>query len=128
MEVLYFGNRYVNEDNLAIKVAEKLRDEFLNVNFRHVENTFQLIDMNFNDKIILDVVKGFYEAKIINSEDIKSGSLTTTHDFDLGFFLRLSGKNARIIGIPMGYDFEKAVSEVRLFLKNQFSCQLTLRK
>ncbi|MBS3088454.1 hypothetical protein J4402_01605 [Candidatus Pacearchaeota archaeon] len=117
-KVLYFGNPYIKEDSLAIKVAEKLKKEFLGIEFLYVQDTFQLIDMDLSNSILLDVVQSIKDVSLINQDNIISSRISTTHDFDLGFFLKLTNKKVKIIGIPQFYDEEKAVDKVKAILQN----------
>ncbi len=115
-KVFYFGNPYIEEDNLAIRVAEKLKKEFPEINFLHIQDTFQLIDMDLSGSILLDVVQSIKDVCLISQNDITSSRISTTHDFDLGFFLKLTDKKVKIIGIPQFYDEEKAVNKIKSIL------------
>ncbi len=115
-KILYFGNKYLEEDNLAVKVCEKLKnlDEFKETDFFHVENSFQLVDLEFDNLIIIDVVQGIKEVQEIKFEDLKQNNLLSLHDFDLGFFLKLRGKSdVKIIGIPQEMKEEEALESVK---------------
>jgi Ni,Fe-hydrogenase maturation factor len=113
MKIFYFGNPFIKEDSLAVKVAEKLKPIFKNVEFEYIKDTFQLLDTNFKDSLMIDVFDNIKEVSIISSNNIKSRGLSSTHDFDLGFFLKLTNQKANIIGIPKSYDETKALEEVK---------------
>ena len=121
IKLLYFGNPYIEKDNLAIKTAEKLKKEFPEINFLHVQDTFQLLDLDLSDAILLDVVQSIKEVSVINQNEITSGRISTTHDFDLGFFLKLTNKKIKIIGIPQFYDENLAFDKVKSILENQLN-------
>lgn len=117
-KLFYFGNPYIEEDNLAIKIIKRLKKEFNNIEFKHIENTFQLVDLDFENSLLLDVVQGLKEIKILDVKDIKNSSLQTAHDFDLGFFLNLTEKKVKIIGIPQFYEENLAFNKVKSILKD----------
>ncbi len=114
-KILYFGNPHIQEDNLAIKVCQELGKylKFKNIIFEKIENTFQLIEQNLKNVIIVDVVKGLRKVQEVKVGDLKQDNISSLHDFDLSFFLKLLAKNIKIIGIPQNYDFQKAVNEVK---------------
>jgi len=117
MKILYFGNPYLKEDNLAIKICEKLKNELKNIEFRQIKDTFQLVDEKLDDSIIIDTIKGLNKVKEIKPEQIEQGNIASLHDFDLGFFLKLKKTRARIIGIPQNYNEENALKEVKSILR-----------
>ena len=116
-KVLYFGNPYIQEDNLVIKIIEKL-DKIPNIKFFYVKNVFQLVDMDFKNTVILDVADNIKKTILLGTKDIKKIKRTTAHDFDLGFFLRLTKQKVKIIAIPKEYDENKAIEEVTKLLEN----------
>ncbi|MBM3234050.1 hypothetical protein FJZ19_03060 [Candidatus Pacearchaeota archaeon] len=118
MKILYFGNPHLEEDNLAVKVCRKLEDEFKNHEFCYIKDTFELIDLDLNDAIILDVVLGIDNVRKMSEKEIKQAKIFSLHDFDLGFFLKLKKKNIKIIGIPSNYSEEKAIQEIKNLIPN----------
>ncbi len=122
MKIYYFGNQYIQEDNLAIKLCKQLKQEITNKNieFIHINNTFQLVDKNMENAIIIDVVENLKKPKIMNIQDLKQDNIHTLHDFDLGFFLKLTVKNrnksTKIIGIPQEGKIEEIKKEVKELL------------
>ena len=111
--IYYFGNKYVKDDSLAINVAEKLMTEMKKIEFVYVKDTFQLIDLDLKDALILDVADSITKVTLMSSDNVKSRGISTTHDFDLGFFLKLNDKKADIVAIPVNYGKEKAVTEAK---------------
>ena len=104
MNVYVFGNPDYPLDNLAIKVAKKIKD----VNFVFVKPNEDLPFADEKKVILIDVVQGLEREEVI--EDIDRLSVTrgsTAHDYDLGFQLKYLGKLGKlgkviIIGLPMG--------------------------
>ncbi|MFH1506775.1 MAG: hypothetical protein ABIE94_07385 [archaeon] len=124
--VLCFGNPYIESDNLAIKLAKKLK--IPGFDFKISENPNDV--MQYKDFLILDVARGIDKVTIIDDIDkLGSHSLFTLHDFDLNYFLKLMAaaemlKEIKIIAIPMDYDEKKAEKEVKQVLKDHNFCSL----
>ena len=55
MKIFYFGNPYIEEDSLAIKVVEEIKMDFKDVDFVYIKDTFQLMDIDFSNSLIIDV-------------------------------------------------------------------------
>ena len=105
--VLTFGNPYLKEDNLAIRVAELIiQDKISGIKIVKCVSPDEILNYMDKEFIIFDVVKGAKDIMIIDDIDrLKSGRIVSLHDFDLGFFLKLmkeTGKieKLKIIGIP----------------------------
>lgn len=118
LKVLYFGNPFIKEDSLAVNVAKKLKKEFPKIEFIHIESTFQLMDLNIGSSLLLDVADSIRRVSLINTSRLIDPMVSTTHDFDLGFFLNLTGKSTNIIAIPKGYSETDALNEVREIIKS----------
>lgn len=108
MKILVFGNPDERQDNLALKVSEKLRD------LTHI--SFQVISPNSDiplpenmDLYIIDTVMGIDKVTLITEKDLENIILsprTTAHDYDLGFQLKYLTKIGKIkkifiIGLPI---------------------------
>ena len=110
-KVLVFGNPLIEEDNMAVKLALELK--LPSVEFVLCDSFSQLLDYNEEELVILDVVENLKKTTLI--EDLDKLNLTkslTTHDFDLGFNLKLMKalgriKEFKIIGIPQKGDKEE---------------------
>lgn len=117
IKILCLGNEFIEGDSLAKKIALKLSQEIDlgGFEFVNINDSFQLIEYLKERIIILDVVRGFKEVKVINIEDLESSSITNAHDFDASFFLQLLGDNEKveIIGIPMQGDEEEIKERVK---------------
>jgi hypothetical protein len=115
MRILVFGNPYLKYDSLAVELTkdEELKDK---ANFVICTSPEQIMQEKFD--YILDVVEGIDEVKVFdNLKMLNPHKMFSLHDFDVTFFLGLMerlGKvdKVQIIGIPMGYDKDKARSEV----------------
>ncbi len=113
MKVYVFGNQDHKEDSAAFNVAETILVEpwaaEFNLDFIYVKPNEDLPFVGEDKVVILDVVNGIGEVKLIKDDDlerIKLHESSTVHDFDLGFqvkYLKKLGKlgEVYIIGIPM---------------------------
>jgi len=122
--ILCFGNPYMKDDNIALRVATELK--LKNTEFKTITDPAQIMEYAGNDEmIIMDAVKGIKKVTVITDIDqLKEGKKATMHDMDLGFYLKLLKemkivKKVRIIGIPMNADIEKAEKEVSKLLKTE---------
>ena len=110
MKVYVFGNPDILQDKEALTVAQKLKVHVTNINFITVKPNEDLYFANEKNVVIMDVIKGINEVRVLNFEDINSLILsprTSAHDFDLGLqlkYLKKLGKlnNIKIIGLPYG--------------------------
>ncbi|MEM4259737.1 MAG: hypothetical protein QXG00_00715 [Candidatus Woesearchaeota archaeon] len=117
--ILCFGNKYLEKDNIALKVSDMLKKEGRLKDFEFIEcagseELFNYLDKNF---FVLDAVEGINKVMYINDKFLSNKINVSVHDFDLGFFIRLIRKIGRkeripIIGIPLNYDNEMAKQEV----------------
>lgn len=127
MKVYYFGNSFLKEDSLAIKVCNKLKKHFQNINsnleFQQIKDTFQLIDLDFKNSVIIDVAEGLKEISWLSQKNLVQGTISSLHDFDLSFFLKLTKKKVKILGIPKDYNEKKALKEVKDILNTLSSQQ-----
>jgi len=123
-KLLVFGNPYLKEDNLAVKIGKR-------INLKGFEtiicaNPDELLNHDLNNSVILDVAKGIDAVTLFDDLDSMEFSVIfSLHDFDLSFFLKLlkeTGKlkKANIIGIPIGYDEESALKEVKEIINDFF--------
>lgn len=122
LKILAFGNETVEQDSLPIILLPKLKELFPNIEFNHLDG-IEEIEKITKTPIIIDTVKGIKQVQLIQLEDIKTQKVYSMHDFDLGYNLLLLKKlnlidNATIIGIPMNYDEEKALEEIKIILSN----------
>jgi len=123
-KILVFGNVLVEKDNLALKLLPKLRKDFPQIEFKHIDPTENLEAEIENKKLfILDVVEGIKKVTLIKDIDkLQTNKLYSMHDFDLAYNLKLLKKlgklkEVEIIGIPMGMDEEEGFEKVSEILK-----------
>lgn len=120
-KILVFGSPYLDQDNLAVKIGSKLKQEGFKL--KHCSNPDDLLNYELENVLILDVAKGIDKVDMFNDIDsLEFSVIFSLHDFDLGYFLKIlkeAGKleTVNIIGIPQGYDEEKAVNEVKALIK-----------
>ncbi len=116
MKCIYvFGNEYLKEDNLALKIAKRLK------NFKLVicRSPDELLEAKGKEILILDVLKNVKKPLLIKDiSQIKTRKIISLHDFDLGFFLKLMGKikdnkKIKIIGVPSHGNPSKLAKEVK---------------
>lgn len=113
MKVYVFGNQDHKEDSAAYEVVEIIKHEpwykEFNLDFIYVKPNEDLPFVGEAKVVILDVVNGVSEVKLIKDDDlerIKLHDSSTVHDFDLGFqvkYLKKLGKlgEVYVIGIPI---------------------------
>ncbi len=121
--VLAFGNPYVEEDSLAVDIADFfLKHPVPGVEFHKCIAPDEIMNYLDKDFFILDVVAGIDDVMLIEDIDsLANEPKASVHDFDLGFFLRMmkelgSLDSVRIIGIPKksSNDLDKqAVDDLR---------------
>ena len=120
-KILVFGNPYLEEDNLAVKIGKTLNIPGFEV--EHCSNPDDLLNYELENVIILDVAKGIGKVDVFDDIDsLEFSVIFSLHDFDLSYFLKLlkeTGKveKVNVIGIPQGYDEDKALKEVKDLVK-----------
>lgn len=120
-KILVFGNPYLKEDNLAVKIAKKL--DMPGIEVEHCTNPDDLLNYELENAIILDVAKGIDKVDIFDDIDsLEFSVIFSLHDFDLSFFLKIMKETGKvkeitIIGVPQGYDEERALREVKNLIK-----------
>ena len=120
-KILVFGNPYLEEDNLAVRIGRRLSKQGFEV--EHCGKPDDLLNYELENVILLDVAKGIDKVDVFDDIDsLEFSVIFSLHDFDLGFFLKLLKESGRvekvnIIGIPQGYDEDKALKEVKDLVK-----------
>jgi len=117
--ILAFGNPYLNEDNLALHVADSLiKDKMKDIEIVKCLSPEEVLQYTDKDFLILDVVKDIKDVTIIDDIDrLKADGMVSLHDFDLGFFLKLMKETGqitkvKIIGIPQKGDIQELKKKV----------------
>lgn len=116
MKIVCLGNEFVAEDCFAKEVGALLSKDFDVVN---IKDSFELMGIvsEGSDFVLLDVAQGLDEVKVLRTGDLRADSITSAHDFDVAYVLKLLEKDVRIIGIPMSGDLEKTRDEVAVLIK-----------
>ena len=123
MIVYVFGNLDLDFDSIPCSILPRLKEKFPKIEWRTKDPNE--LDVYANDSlIIIDTVKGINKVDVIDATDISvNKKMITVHDFDLFFYLKLIKKIKKnigiyIIGIPMFYNKDKAITEVSIFLSD----------
>ena len=119
-KILCLGNEFIEEDSFALKVGAQLSKELPEIQFINVKSSFQLMEfLNvYDDVVVLDVVSGLKEVKILGVNDLQESKIMTAHDFDAGFVIRLfENKSLRIVGIPMKGNVNTTKEHVKKLLR-----------
>jgi len=123
-KILVFGNFYLKEDNLAVRIGKKLHLKGFKV--VHCSKPDELLNHDLGHSVILDVAKGIDAVTLFDDIDsLEFSVIFSLHDFDLGYFLKLlkeTGKleKTNIIGVPLGYDEKKAITQVKALIRGVF--------
>jgi len=108
MKIHVFGSD-MEGDDIAPRIAEDLKN-VMDDEFVYSNDPTDL--MEEDNIIILDAVKDLTEVRIFtNVDDFADMRISSLHDFDLGFFLKLAEKmdmkkKITVIGLPMQGDYE----------------------
>ncbi len=120
-KIFVFGNEYFEDDCVAKELAKKIANS--DFEFILAETPNEILNSN-SELIILDVVKGIQEVKLIEKiDDLVLANTLTCHDLDLGFYLKLMQetgqiKSVKIIGLPYGNnDYEYLKKKVEKLLE-----------
>lgn len=119
--ILVFGNPLVNKDSLALKIADKLSMlHELNNEFKFIKaDSLDNLEEYGENLLILDVAENITKVELITDlKMLEQNKIYSMHDFDLGFNLKLLKKlgkikSVKIIAIPINYELEKAISEIK---------------
>ena len=120
-KIYVFGNHLVKEDSLPLKLIDKLRREFPNIEFEEFD-TVEDVELK-KELNIIDSVKGIKKVELIEDlEKIITDKIYSIHDFDLGYNLKLLKKikmieKVRILGIPMKINESEAFDQLKKMIK-----------
>ncbi len=116
IKILCFGNEFIKEDSSAKELMKKISKEMLDFEFININSSFELLNYNKKNFIILDVVKNLKEPKFISEKDLEISKIFTAHDLDAAFFIKLLNLKPKIVGIPENITnkTEKKVKELLL--------------
>ncbi|MEM4268354.1 MAG: hypothetical protein QXK37_06015 [Candidatus Woesearchaeota archaeon] len=120
MDVFVFGSTHVPGDDFAIQIAKDIEKEFEhNKQYNFIYCTEPMTLLNHDEIVIMDVIKGISKVRLINDISIlKERKISTLHDFDLGYFLKIAKnvemiKDVKIIGIPTCGDIKEIKEDVK---------------
>jgi len=120
-KIFVFGNPLVKEDSLALAVAEALKGRVKGIKFEAVQGLDEIEKPE--DLYIMDVALGIEKVGLVEDlDDLEAKQPVSGHDFDLALELKMLKKvgrvgSVKIIAIPVGYEFGKAVVEVNELLE-----------
>jgi len=109
MKIHVFGSDYKGDD-IAPRVAADLKN-IMDDEFIYSNDPTDL--MEEDEFVVLDAVKDLQKVTIFtNVDNFADMSISSLHDFDLGFFLKLAHsmgmkKKITVIGLPMEGDYEQ---------------------
>jgi Ni,Fe-hydrogenase maturation factor len=123
MKTVYItGNPLVPQDSLPLRIMNRLKNHFPQIEFTELEPTDDMPDER--NLTIIDTILGIEKVTILTDIDkIITEQSVSLHDFDLGFNLKLMKKlgrldSVKIIGVPAGMREEEAFNEVAIMLKD----------
>ena len=104
-KVLYFGNETMPSDRAAIEAVNRIEHSLPGIDFIHCNSPDEIVRYGNEDFFVLDVAKNVDGLLVFDDPDkIKERKISSLHDFDLGFFLKLLKKmrdrTFRVIAIP----------------------------
>lgn len=115
--IFVFGNKDLKEDSLPVRILPKLKREFPDICFLHIDPSEEIERQKH--LYIIDTVQGVKRVSIFRDPAImKKSSGVTVHDFDLAMMLILLKKLGKlpplsIIGIPPHLKEETAFRQVK---------------
>jgi len=122
MNIYCFGNEFLEQDFLAMQIADELSID--RINFVKCDSPEQLLQDTSEELIILDVVEGIDKPILITDlNQLRNADIFSLHDLDLSFFLKLMKetghiKEIKIIGIPMNGNKSKIKREIADIIRN----------
>ncbi|MCS7123422.1 MAG: hypothetical protein RMJ17_02510 [Candidatus Aenigmarchaeota archaeon] len=119
MKIYVFGNPILEEDNLALRISQKLKKTFPDIEFLERDS---IEDIEGDEIVLIDVAKGIKKVELIESLDkLEVKKLYSLHDYDIAYELKLlekigKVKKVKIIAIPFDMQEEVAISEVENYI------------
>ena len=126
LKFLVFGNPLVEGDDLAFRLIPRLRKAFPDFEFKEFDPN-ENMESEGRDLNIIDAVQGLEKATLITDIDsIKTQTVYSMHDFDLGYSLKLLKKmkmidSVRIFGIPMEISDDDAYLQLADLIRSSLS-------
>ncbi len=125
-KVLVFGNPLVAKDSMPLRLVEKLRNRFPELEFKEFDPSENL-EKEGRDLNIIDAVEQIKKVTLITDiEKIQTQKAYSLHDFDLGYSLKLLKKldyidSVKIFGVPMRMSEKKALEQLSELIKSNLS-------
>ncbi len=122
--IFYFGNPLFEEDNLALKVIPFLEKKFPQINFVFFDPNENFPEIE--NLWLIDTALGIEKISLIEDvKKIKNSPRFSSHDLDLGFYLKLYKKldkikKIKIIAIPSQINLSLAVKEIEKIIQKNF--------
>ena len=87
MKILCLGNEFIKEDSFAKEVCSGLTG----FDIVNIKDSFELLEILKREKevVIVDVVLGLKDIRLVDKEDLRQDSILSAHDFDAGFLISL---------------------------------------
>ncbi|MDP2973784.1 MAG: hypothetical protein Q8N60_01920 [Candidatus Diapherotrites archaeon] len=117
------GNPLIEQDSLALRVAEKLKGKIRGIEFKPIESLDALQEKEKQNLCLMDVAVGIKKVQLIESvEKLFTKQPVSSHDFDLAMQLKILQKlgklgKVKIIAVPTDYSLRKAAGEVETLIK-----------
>jgi Ni,Fe-hydrogenase maturation factor len=115
-KVYLVGNLLLKNDNQPLVLQKTLQRRFPDLEFLSVDPNENFIPEN--DSIIIDTVVGIKQVTLFTSVDnFVNSSKISSHDYDLGFHLKLLKKlkkidKVMILGIPSSIKRQQTKNEI----------------
>ncbi len=124
-KVLVFGNPMVKHDSLPLKLLDRLREAFPQIEFREFDPNENL-EKEGRDLTIIDTIEGIDKVVLFTAiEKIKTPKIYSMHDYDLGYNLKLLKKldyidSVKILGVPMKIKETDALKQLKGIISSLF--------
>lgn len=125
MRIYVFGNMLIKEDNSPLLMVSILQQKFPHIQFIAVDPNENFPPETEKNVIIIDTVSGISTTLFLDFSDLKNIEKTpvSPHDYDLLLHLLLLKKigkidSVRIIGVPLGANIKKEITEVQRIISN----------
>lgn len=116
-KILVFGNPLLAQDSIPLKLVDKLKEAFPNIEFKEFDPNENL-ETEGRHLDIIDSVEGIEKVMLLTDIDsIRTSKVYSMHDFDLGYSLKLLKKlkyidTVRIFGVPMKISEKEAFKQL----------------
>lgn len=125
-KVLVFGNPMVGRDSMPLRLLDKLRNAFPELEFKEFDPNDNL-EKEGRQLNIIDTVEGIRHVTLITDiGSIRTAKIYSMHDFDLGYSLKLLKKmkyldSVKIFGVPMKIKEDEALEQLGELIRANLS-------